>query len=95
MKLKSHFGLISNPATKTMIFVDVIGWIGTFLVLLAYFLVTTKKISPSSTEYQLLNLFGAAGIMGNSAVNHALPSVAINIVWIFIALYGLAKSVKK
>ncbi len=54
-------------------FIEIIGWIGAGGVLLAYLLVSTRKIAPTSKEYQLINLFGALGIIINSAVHVAIP----------------------
>lgn len=76
-----------------MIF-EVIGWSGTGAILLAYALVSTGRISSTSKNYQLLNLFGAIGIIINSLVHRAIPSVGLNIIWFFIAIYGLIKSRK-
>jgi len=76
-------------------FYEIIGWAGTLAILLAYFLVSFHKISSSSKEYQLLNLFGAVGIVFNSAIHGALPSVGLNIVWFLIALFALYKIAKK
>lgn len=73
---------------------EIIGWGGTAAILLAYFLVSIEKLSPKSKEYQLLNLIGAIGIIINSGVHRAIPSVGLNIVWLLIAVYGLAKSKK-
>lgn len=74
---------------------EIIGWIGTIAILAAYLLVSTKKLSPDSREYQLLNLTGAIGIIINSGVHGAIPSVGLNVVWLLIAVYGLVKVVKK
>lgn len=74
-----------------MIF-EIIGWFGTISILLAYFLVSTRKISPVSKKYQLLNLFGALGVTINSAIHRAAPSVGLNLVWFLIAVYGLIRS---
>lgn len=71
---------------------DLIGWIGAGLVITAYFLVSTKKLPPTSVTYQLMNLFGALGVGINVFVQGAYPSVAIQIVWAAIAIYGLYKS---
>lgn len=76
-----------------MIF-EIVGWIGTGLILVAYFQVSTKKLEPTSKVYQYLNLFGAVGVGVNSFVHHALPSVGINIVWMLIAIYALVRSKK-
>ncbi len=71
---------------------EIIGWGGTGAILLAYLLVSTGKIASSSKKYQLLNLFGAIGIIINSGIHGAIPSVGLNIVWFLIAVYGLIKA---
>lgn len=75
-------------------FYEIIGWGGTGAILLAYLLVSTGKLPSNSRRYQLLNLFGAIGIIINSEIHGATPSVGLNIVWLLIALYGLAKAKK-
>lgn len=72
-----------------------VGWSGTALVVAAYLLLTKRALKSDSSSYQLLNLIGAICIGFNSLVNHAYPSVAINIAWSLIALYGLAKALGK
>lgn len=71
---------------------EVIGWGGTALILSAYFLITTKKISSDSRIYQLMNLFGALGIFVNAYVQRAIPAAALQVIWALIALYGLVKA---
>jgi hypothetical protein len=76
-------------------FYEIIGWAGTLAILFAYFLVSFRKISSSSKEYQLLNLFGAMGIIFNSAIHGALPSVGLNTAWLLIALFAPYKIARK
>ena len=71
--------------------VDVIGWAGTALVLLAYLLITSKRLGSESKLYQGMNLFGAVGLIVNTFVNGAYPSTGLNIAWVLIALYGITK----
>jgi len=73
---------------------ELIGWGGTGAILLAYLLLSTGKITSNSRKYQLLNLFGAIGIIINSVIHGAIPSVGLNVVWLLIALYGLVKAKK-
>jgi hypothetical protein len=75
-------------------FIEIIGWTGTLLILVAYLMVSIKKIGPTSKTYQFLNLFGAVGVGVNSWVHHALPSVGINLAWMIIAIYALIRSRK-
>lgn len=72
--------------------IDIIGWIGAGLVIAAYFLVSTKKLSPTSSTYHLMNLIGAFGVGINVFSKGAYPSLAIQLVWAMIALYGLYKA---
>ena len=74
---------------------EVVGWIGTFAILLAYYLVSTKKLSADNRRYQILNVVGALGIIINSGVHGVIPSVGLNTAWLLIGLYGLIKVVKK
>jgi hypothetical protein len=62
------------------------------MVLSAYFLVSTKRLEGDSVFFQFLNLVGSALIIINSLHFGALPSVAVNGVWILIAVYSLYRS---
>lgn len=77
-----------------LIYFEIVGWLGMILILLAYWLVSIRKISPTSTTYQFLNLLGAGFVIVNVAFHGALPSVALNSIWFLIALFGLAKKQK-
>lgn len=68
---------------------EVVGWLGAFCILLAYWLLTVGRLKPASFNYQLLNLVGSVGVLVNAYVHFALPLVTINVVWIFIAMFGL------
>jgi hypothetical protein len=69
--------------------IDLLGWTGAVCLLLAYFLVSRKKLVGDSLNYQLLNLAGGALLTINSLYYGAFPSVAVNVVWIGIALFTL------
>ncbi|MDD5750710.1 MAG: hypothetical protein PHU56_03660 [Candidatus Pacebacteria bacterium] len=75
----------------TQIVVQVLGWVGSFLIVLAYFLVSRKKVSGASRKYQLINLFGAIGVGINVLHQHAWPALALEIIWAVIALATLLK----
>ena len=74
--------------------IEVVGWSGTALVLLAFLMLQTRRLGPSSWAYLWMNFFGALLIGLNSYFNDALPSVALNLAWMVIAVYGMAKSVR-
>jgi hypothetical protein len=69
--------------------IDLIGWTGAALILAAYALISAGKLSSGSLTYHLMNMLGAAGFVVNSGWNGALPSAAMNVVWIGIGVYAL------
>ncbi|MDD9867844.1 MAG: hypothetical protein OXU73_00725 [Candidatus Campbellbacteria bacterium] len=73
------------------LWVDIVGWIGAFLILLAYYLVSSKKVQSDKSVYQLMNLVGAIGIGINAFHREAFPSFTLEIVWGTIAIVTLIK----
>jgi paired small multidrug resistance pump len=71
--------------------IQIAGWIGTSLVLLAYFLVSSKKLSATSFVYQLMNLFGVIGVGISVYHQHAWSALALQSVWGIIAAVSLIK----
>ena len=68
------------------ILIEAAGWLAALLILLAYILISAGRIEGRSLTYQLLNIFGAAGFVVNSGWNGAIPSAALNIIWLGIGL---------
>ena len=62
------------------------------MLLLAYALVSNRKLAGDSVRFQLLNLSGGLLLAANSAYHGALPSVAVNAVWIVIGLAALLRA---
>jgi hypothetical protein len=69
--------------------IDVGGWIGAILILVAYYLVSTRRVHGASVRYQTLNVVGSLLVGANALYYHALPSFSINVVWIAIAVMAL------
>lgn len=69
--------------------IEVIGWIGASLILSAYALLSSGRLRADSLTYHLMNMLGAAGFVVNSGWNGALPSAALNVIWIGIGVYAL------
>jgi hypothetical protein len=69
--------------------VDVIGWTGALLILGAYALLSAGRLKAGSLAYHLMNILGAVGFVVNSGWNGALPSAALNVIWIGIGTYAL------
>lgn len=73
------------------IYVDISGWIGVAAFLIAYVFVSTGRVEGNSITFQLLNLMGGVLLIINSFYYGAYPSVGVNIAWIGVAIYVLAR----
>jgi hypothetical protein len=73
------------------LFVEIVGWIGAALIIAAYALLSAGKVAGDSRTYHVMNIFGAIGFIVNSGWNGALPSAALNVVWLGIGGYALLK----
>ncbi len=72
---------------------QIIGWIGAAFILTAYFLVSLSVIDSASLGYQLLNLFGALGIVIETLSKKDYQPMALNAAWVLIALVSIIKSI--
>ncbi|WP_448212806.1 CBU_0592 family membrane protein [Colwellia sp. MEBiC06753] len=70
---------------------DIIGMLGTALVVLAFFLIQLDKLDPKSIQYNLLNLTGAILLLISLCVNFNLASFVIEIFWISASIVGIVK----
>ncbi len=73
------------------IIIEMAGWVGMFMVVLAYYLDSNKKIDSGSKIYQTLNLLGAIGVGINVFHQQAWPALILQIVWAMIAIISLLK----
>jgi hypothetical protein len=69
--------------------VDVIGWLGAIALLAAYAMLSAEKVTARSRSFVLLNAAGSMALTVNGFVHGALPSVALNVVWLAIAARAL------
>lgn len=67
-------------------FAPIAGWIGTFLILGAYALLSYGAIQGRSVEYQLMNLFGSIGMCINVAYGRVWSGVALQVAFSAIAI---------
>ena len=73
------------------IIVDVLGWVGTVLYLIAYALVSVKKVEGDSFLYQGINIVAGILLVINTFYWRAYPSLGLNAAWIGIALFTLGR----
>jgi hypothetical protein len=68
---------------------DVLGWIGAFLLLLAFGLVSFKKIEADSRTYQWMNIAASILLLVNTVFYGAYPSSFVNAAWAVIAFAAI------
>lgn len=69
--------------------IEIIGWIAAILILAAYGLLSSGRMTSNSPAFQWMNIAGAAGFIVNSGWNGAYPSAALNVAWMGIGLATL------
>ena len=71
--------------------VDWLGSIGVFMILLAYFLNLSEKISPRDLLFILLNLVGAAMACLASVLLEYIPFIILEGAWTMVSLIALIR----
>ena len=74
--------------------IEIIGWIGTILIVGAYFLNINGKIKSTSIPYILTNLVGGILFSVYTYAHQTYPNMVVNIIWVFIAIGALIKKNK-
>ncbi|MCK4901240.1 MAG: hypothetical protein KAS38_20825 [Anaerolineales bacterium] len=73
------------------IIISLIGWLGAISYLVAYLLVSLRKLEGDSITFQTLNLVGGVCLTINTYYNTAYPATALNLAWVCIAIYTISK----
>jgi len=71
--------------------IDTLGWFGTILYLVAYGLVSLKKVEGDSLLYQGINIVAGVLLIVNTFYWRAYPSLGLNVAWIGIAVFTLSR----
>ena len=73
---------------------DWIGMVGTLMVLGAFFLLQAGRLSGTGIVYQLLNLFGAGGVLVSLLGKFNVSVFLLELAWVLISAYGIARTFK-
>lgn len=74
---------------------EIIGWIGAFLYIIAYLLISIKKLKADHLTFQLLNISGGVCLVVNSLHQSDYPSVFTNGVWAAIGVFAIYYNARK
>jgi hypothetical protein len=69
---------------------DAIGWVGATALLIAYAMVSSRKLEGDSGAYQLLNISGSLLLAANTMFYGSYPSTFVNVIWAGIAFFSIA-----
>ena len=75
----------------TKLIIDILGWTGSILYLLAYALVSAKKTEGDSVVYQGMNIFAGILLVVYTLALGAYATTGLNAVWVAIGLLTLGK----
>lgn len=75
--------------------IDIVGWIGSVIILAAYVLNIYNKIKSTSLIYYLLNLSGGICLIIYSLEKEAFASTFINVVWVLVAIPAIFAILRK
>jgi hypothetical protein len=73
------------------LFIDILGWTGSILYLLAYAFVSAKKTEGDSLLYQGLNILAGSLLVIYTLALGAYATTGLNAVWVAIGLFTLGR----
>jgi hypothetical protein len=76
---------------NTNLLIDILGWTGSVLYLLAYALVSMKKTEGDSHLYQGINIFAGTLLVIYTLYLGAYATTGLNAVWVVIGLFTLGR----
>jgi hypothetical protein len=74
---------------KSHFWFDAIGWVGAAALLVAYAMVSHRKLEGDSATYQLLNISGSLLLAANTIFYGSYPSTFVNLIWAGIAVFAI------
>ncbi|HWI25119.1 MAG TPA: hypothetical protein VNS59_09375 [Lysobacter sp.] len=73
---------------------DRTGIAGTLMVLAAFYLLQAGRVSGTGLVYQLLNLFGAGGVLVSLWGKFNVSVFVLELAWMLVSLYGIVRSLR-
>jgi uncharacterized membrane protein YuzA (DUF378 family) len=76
---------------ESTLILNIFGWTGSILYLLAYALVSMKKTQGDSLLYQSMNIVAGTLVVVYSIALSAYATIGLNAVWVAIGLFTLGR----
>jgi len=71
---------------------DLVGVLGTLMILAAFFLLQAGRMAGDGAAYQLLNLFGAAAVLVTLLGTFNVSVFVLESAWVLVSVYGLIRA---
>ncbi len=79
----------------TIMWHDWAGYIGVVLVLMAFLLLQAHKLNGNGLTYQLMNIFGALGVMLSLVFgSFNAPAFVMEAAWAAIGVFGVLRGIR-
>lgn len=78
-----------------LLWYDWVGIAGTLMILGAFFLLQAGRISGTGLTYQLLNLFGAGGVLVSLMGQFNISVFVLEIAWMAISVFGIVRTLRR
>ena len=75
---------------KDHIWFDAVGWMGAAALLIAFAMVSSRKLEGDSSLFQFLNVGGSLLLAANTVYYGSYPSTFVNLIWAAIAIFAIA-----
>ena len=76
---------------SSKLLIDILGWTGSILYLLAYTLISAKKTEGDSLSYQGMNIFAGILLVIYTVSLGAYATSGLNAVWVALGLLTLGR----
>jgi hypothetical protein len=73
------------------LFVEIVGWVGSVMILLAYGLNSYQNIRSDSLGFYLTNFLGGMCLIVYAIYKDASANAFINIVWVIVAVIAIIR----
>ena len=70
---------------------DFVGFVGTGLIIAAYLMLQTKRMSSEQVSYSVLNLVGALCILYSLTFKFNMSAFLVELFWVGISLVGIVR----
>lgn len=75
----------------TFAWYDIVGTLGTVVIIVTYVLLQTGRIRSEQLAYSLLNAAGATLILLSLYFNFNFPAFIVEFFWLLISLFGIGR----